>query len=89
MSAYVRVLSMRKASAATFVLLILAAFAHGQTAASYVGYEYKGAVPDTVMPNGVKHLEEFEEMLHAVARSGVVLTPASSVCGRPYPRSRA
>ena len=47
---------MRKALAGIFVSLIFAAFADGQTAASYIGYEYKGAVPDTVMPNGVKHL---------------------------------
>lgn len=56
MSAYVRVLSMRKAFAGIFVSMILAAFAYGQTAASYIGYEYKGYTPDTVMPNGVKHL---------------------------------
>ena len=47
---------MRKALSAIFVSLIFAAFAQGQTAASYIGYEYKGVVPDSVMPNGVKHL---------------------------------
>jgi hypothetical protein len=47
---------MRKALATILTLLILGAFGQGQTAASYIGYEYKGVVPDTVMPNGVKHL---------------------------------
>ncbi len=35
-------------------VLFLASFANGQT--KYVGYEYKGVVPETALPNGVKHM---------------------------------
>ena len=56
MSLYARVLSMRKALAVIFVSITFSVFAYGQTAASYIGYEYKGVTPDTVMPNGLKHL---------------------------------
>ena len=55
MSGYVRVLSMKKALATIFVSLVFATLAQGQMPASYVGYEYKGVVPDTKLPNGVKH----------------------------------
>lgn len=47
---------MRRASAAIFTFLMFAAYAHGQAAASYVGYEYKGVVPETILGNGVRHL---------------------------------
>ena len=47
---------MSKAVASILFSLMLTASAYGQSAASYIGYEYKGATPDTVMPNGVKHL---------------------------------
>jgi hypothetical protein len=36
-----------------FLLILLSAAA---ASAQYVGYEYKGVTPETVLPNGVKHL---------------------------------
>ena len=43
---------MRPSFAMTCILLLFSVAAHGQ----YVGYEYKGVVPDSTLPNGVKHL---------------------------------
>ena len=42
-----------KTTIATIFLLVLCA---ASASAQYVGYEYKGVVPETVLPNGVKHL---------------------------------
>lgn len=36
--------------------MMFTAIANGQTAASYIGYEYEGVTPDTVLGNGVRHL---------------------------------
>lgn len=47
---------MRKASAAIFAYLMFSAIAHGQAPGSYIGFEYKGASPNTILRNGVKHL---------------------------------
>ena len=47
---------MRTAFAVIFVALLFAAPAAAQTAASYIGFEYEGVTPDTIMPNGVRHL---------------------------------
>jgi hypothetical protein len=43
---------MKKSLAIFFLVLLSAAAASAQ----YVGYEYKGVTPETVLPNGVKHL---------------------------------
>ena len=45
-------LRMRKTLATICIFLLSAAAAPAQ----YVGYEYKGVTPDSVLPNGVKHL---------------------------------
>jgi len=43
---------MKKSLAIIFLVMLSAAAASAQ----YVGYEYKGVTPETVLPNGVKHL---------------------------------
>ena len=47
---------MRAAISFIFITLLLVVSASAQANAKYIGFEYKGVVPDTVMANGVKHL---------------------------------
>lgn len=47
---------MRTVFAAIFGLLFFAALSNGQTPANYISFEYKGIAPETVLPNGVRHL---------------------------------
>lgn len=42
-----------KTAFATIILVLMSTTA---ASAQYVGYEYKGVTPETVLPNGVKHL---------------------------------
>jgi hypothetical protein len=39
-----------------FAILLLVLSSAAAASAQYVGYEYKGVTPETVLPNGVKHL---------------------------------
>lgn len=47
---------MRSAISFIFFTLLLVAPSSAQASAKYIGLEYQGLVPDTVMSNGVKHL---------------------------------
>ena len=48
---------MKLKSLVLIIMLLVPALAHAQKGrSSYVGYEYKGVVPSTRLPNGVKHL---------------------------------
>ena len=47
---------MRSAISFIFITLLFVVSSSAQVSAKYIGLEYKGVVPDTVMPNGVKHL---------------------------------
>ena len=40
----------------TFAIMVLVLLSAAAVSAQYVGYEYKGVTPETVLPNGVKHL---------------------------------
>ena len=40
----------------TLAILLLVFLSAATASAQYVGYEYKGVTPETVLPNGVKHL---------------------------------